>query len=1053
MFHISLLGEQVISDAAGTVRTRSSRSIALVAYLIVHADVPQTRHRIAALFWPDSADEQALTNLRRELHHLRGVLGDERSLVVTGRDLCWRDTPSCRVDVRVFEGERRVALAAAAAGDTASALVHAAASADSYRGEFLPGRYEEWLLDVRADLDRHCVEVLDLLGTTRARAGDLAGAVADGRRRIGLRPLEEVGYRRLIEWQGELGDRAGAVSTFHRCASVLERELGVEPDPATRASLDHLLARVGPALAPSPAERPAVGRPAPATRLVGRDAELRVLQGVWREAAAGRPRLALVRGDAGVGKSRLAAEMAELARLQGAVVAAAQCFGTSGRLALSAVADWLRAAAVRATMPSLEEVWRIEVERLVPNGRNRAEPDAGTGPMVEGWQRHRFFEGLARALAGAGRPTLLVLDNLQWSDQETRAFLTFALGLRPDTPVMVVATLRAADLDHEPGLQEWIAMIRATAMLREVAVHPLDGPDTVRLAVEISDRRLSAADRELLQATTGGFPLHVIEAARGGGADPDAGSLPIGDLGGVLSRRLDQVGVEARDVAGLAGAVGRDFTLDLLSEASDLDADSVVRAVDELWRARIIHEIDDGYDFSHDLLRDTAYARVSPPKRWLLHRRLAQALELLHADDPDAVSAQLAEQYAHGGRAARAVEYYGRAAAVAADRFAHAEAIRLHKEALAILRTWPESRDRSTRELAALEAMSAPLNARYGYASPELREVLEHTVEVAEALGRRDSTVTGLVGLWGSWFVRGDIAAGHRIASRALRLVDPGSTLSWQAHFAVGGSTVSLGRPAEGLEHLELSATHGGGPRLSIGSRPDVHGRAFAAHAHWLLGHDDEALAGAREAIALARTIDDAYNVALALAYGAVTHQMRGDTVELAETVDELRELCDRYSFAYYREWVLVLTGWQRGDEEGLELAHRGVANLTADGSFTRMPYWLSLVADVSAHLGHDEAARATLDAALVSAHSRGDLWWSPEVMRMRAAFDDGPAAITRLRSAAALASSQGSLALLRRCEDDLAARGVGVAAGVRPGPPTSDDREIAANVGRTVPS
>ena len=1052
MFHISLLGEQVISDAAGTVRTRSSRSIALVAYLVVHAGVPQTRHRIAALFWPDSADEQALTNLRRELHHLRSVLGAEPSLVVTAKDLCWRDTPSCRVDVRIFEGERDVALAATAAGDTTGALVHAAASADAYRGEFLPGRYDDWLLDVRADLERRCVEVLDLLGATRARAGDLAGAVADGRRRIRLRPLEEVGYRRLIEWQGELGDRAGAVSTFHRCASVLERELGVEPDPATRASLDDLLTRVGPAPAPGPAERPAVGRPALTTRLVGRDAELRVLQGVWGEAVAGRPRLALVRGDAGVGKSRLVAEVAELARLQGAVVAGAQCFGTSGRLALSAVADWLRAPTVRETMPSLAEVWRLEVERLVPTGRNRAEPDAGTGPMVEGWQRHRFFEGLARALVGAGRPTLLVLDNLQWSDQETRAFLTFALGLRPDTPVMVVATLRGADLDHEPGLEEWIAVMRATALLREVAVHPLDGPDTVRLAEEISDRPLSTADGDLLQATTGGFPLHVIEAARGG-ADPDAGPLPIGDLGGVLSRRLDQVGAEARDVGGLAAAVGRDFTLDLLSEASDLDADSVVRAVDELWRARIIHEIDDGYDFSHDLLRDTAYARVSPPKRWLLHRRVAQALELLHADDPDAVSAQLAEQYAHGGRAARAVEYYGRAAAVAAGRFAHVEAIRLHKEALAIVRTWPESRDRSVRELATLEAMSAPLNARYGYASPELREVLEHTVEVAEALGRRDSTVTGLVGLWGSWFVRGDIATGHRIASRALGLVEPGTTLSWQAHFAVGGSTVSLGRPAEGLEHLEPAATHGSGPPLSIGSRPDVHGRAFAAHAHWLLGHDDEALAGARDAIALARTIGDVYNVALALAYGALTHQLRGDSVELAETVDELTVLCERYGFAYYREWALILSGWQRGNADGLASARRGVENLTAAGSFTRMPYWLSLVADVSAHLGHDETARATLDAALVSARSRGDLWWSPEVMRMRAAFDDGPGAVTRLRSAAALASSQGSLALLRRCEDDLAARGVGVAAGVRPGPAAAGGRQIGANVGRTVPS
>ena len=171
-------------------------------------------------------------------------------------------------------------------------------------------------------------------------------------------------------------------------------------------------------------------------------------------------------------------------------------------------------------------------------------------------------------------------------------------------------------------------------------------------------------------------------------------------------------------MAGLAAAVGTDFTLDLLTEASDLDADIVVGAVDELWRRRIMREFRDGYDFSHDLLREAAYAQVSPPKRWLLHRRIAQGLELLHADDTDSVAAQLAEQYARGGRPERAVTYYRRAADVAAGMFAHAEAIRLHKAALSIVRNLPAGKDRDRRELGILEAMAAPLNARYGYSSP-----------------------------------------------------------------------------------------------------------------------------------------------------------------------------------------------------------------------------------------------------------------------------------------------------------------------------------------------
>ena len=205
--------------------------------------------------------------------------------------------------------------------------------------------------------------------------------------------------------------------------------------------------------------------------------------------------------------------------------------------------------------------------------------------------------------------------------------------------------------------------MRATGRLTELNLAPLEVADTALLAEAIRGRPLLDGDRDLLQAATGGFPLHVVEAMRtAGGQD---GALPAGDLEAVLRGRLDQASVAARELSGLAAAVGRDFPLDLLVEASDLDADSVVHAVDELWRLRIVHERGEGYDFTHDLLRTAAYERVSPPRRWLLHRRLAQGLELLHGEDTGPVSAQLAQQYARGGHPERAVAYYRRAAEVA----------------------------------------------------------------------------------------------------------------------------------------------------------------------------------------------------------------------------------------------------------------------------------------------------------------------------------------------------------------------------------------------------
>ncbi len=214
-----------------------------------------------------------------------------------------------------------------------------------------------------------------------------------------------------------------------------------------------------------------------------------------------------------------------MARLQGAVIATAQCFGTAGRLALAPVADWLRNDAVRSAVATLDPAFRAEVARLVPAS------GGGTSSRVtaDAWQRHRFLEGLARALIAVQRPLLLVLDNVQWCDQETLAFITFCLGLADDARLLVAATLRQDDLDEDPELAGWIVRMQATGLLTEVPLSPLEAADTARLAQAISGQPLPEARADLLHAATGGFPLYVIEAARGI-ADPGGTSLPVGDL-------------------------------------------------------------------------------------------------------------------------------------------------------------------------------------------------------------------------------------------------------------------------------------------------------------------------------------------------------------------------------------------------------------------------------------------------------------------------------------------------------------------------------------------
>jgi hypothetical protein len=280
--------------------------------------------------------------------------------------------------------------------------------------------------------------------------------------------------------------------------------------------------------------------------------------------------------------------------------------------------------------------------------------------------------------------------------------------------------------------------------------------------------------------------------------------------------------------------------------------------------------------------------------------------------------------------------------------------------------------------------------------------------------------------LGASQFVQGHIADAHRTAVRALGLVRPGSDLGGAAHFAAAGSAIGLGMPDQAVYHFDTAARLATDASLSVGTRPDIHGHAWSAHAHWLLGDDHLTLPSCEGAVAAARSIDHPYSLAVALAYAGITHQLVGDREALASATSELRHLCDRYGFAYYCEWALVLQGWLQEGSAGITLLELGIEHLRSEGSFARMPYWLSLLADRLGRGGQRQRARSILDAAAASAEARSDVWWLPEVQRQRAMYDDHEADVVPLLCAAAdLASRHGSVALLRRCQHDLAVRGV----------------------------
>ncbi len=145
-----------------------------------------------------------------------------------------------------------------------------------------------------------------------------------------------------------------------------------------------------------------------------------------------------------------------------------------------------------------------------------------------------------------------------------------------------------------------------------------------------------------------------------------------------IESRLAQLSEPARDLAGIAATIGREFTSDVLAYASEADEETLVRSLDELWRRRIVREQGaEAYDFSHDKIREVAYLALSPARRRHLHLRVAHALERLHAHDPGPVSGQLAMHYERAGATGQATTWYVCAAEVAQRLYANVETIRL----------------------------------------------------------------------------------------------------------------------------------------------------------------------------------------------------------------------------------------------------------------------------------------------------------------------------------------------------------------------------------------
>jgi DNA-binding SARP family transcriptional activator len=618
------------------------------AYLVAERDRPVPTEELAEAVWGGSLPptwRPALRGVVSKVRDFLGLLGLPGADALTSAAGCYRlvlpgDTA---VDVEQAEGQAEQARRALTAGRPAEAAA-AAARARAIAGRpLLPGHDGAWLQDRRAALHQVRVRSLELLVEAHLAAGQAAEAVGPAGDLVALEPFRDSAYRRLLAAHAAAGDRGEALRAYDRYRRVLAEELGVGPSPDLEAAYLELLHA-------EPAdEAPAgpLGGPAPGA-FVGRGPELRRLRDAWADARRGRCRTVLVAGEAGIGKTRLAAELAGLAEADGAVVLAGRCdqhLGVPylplreavGRHLATYPADRLRAV-LGPRAAQLVRFWPELAWRLpgLP-------APAPAGPDADPYLLFEALTGLLEAVAVAD-PLLLVVDDLHGADEAS--LLLLRRLARTGRPARLLTVLTYRDDDRAPRASLTAALgdlVRAPGA-ELLTLEGLGDGEVAALAAAATARPPgpgAAALAHVLRERTAGNPFlvgellrHLVEtgALDGGDVTAVAAGPAVDDVPEsvrwVVGQRLGRLGGPVEHVLGAAAVIGYHADLALLGRVAGLGHDSLLSALDTAVAARLLEERPGGgYAFHHPIVRDLLYRRLPAGERARAHRRVAEALE------------------------------------------------------------------------------------------------------------------------------------------------------------------------------------------------------------------------------------------------------------------------------------------------------------------------------------------------------------------------------------------------------------------------------------------
>jgi predicted ATPase/DNA-binding winged helix-turn-helix (wHTH) protein len=785
---------------------------------------------------------------------------------------------------------------------------------------------------------------------------------------------------------------------------------------------------------PARLERPRRALAATASRprlFVGREAELAHLAQWWTLVQQGQRQMGMIVGEPGIGKTALVdAFVAQVSTSEDVWVGHGQCIDHYGAgeaylsvlEALGRLCRGPEGAPLVAVLRQHAPSWLVHLPALLaPADRELLEH------LASGVTPARMLRELAEALEvlTAERSLVLILEDLHWSDRATLEWLTYVVRRRDPARLLLLGTYRPVDvMVHASALRAMVAELRHHPQYAELVLDSLSEAATaVYLRQRCGAQPIPPGLPQLLHQRTGGNPLFLVamvdELVRQGlletAGDAGRSQEALAGLSEVIPTSLrqyieqhleqlseaDQALLEAASVAGSTFAVAA-VAAGVAQAPEPLEARLTALARQGRFiRASGTETWPDGtvtacYQFLHALYHEVVYARVSAGHRVRLHQQIGARKEVGYGAQARQIAAELAVHFARGRDAWRAVHYLQYAGENALRRSAYQEAITHLTTGLEVLTTLPETHERSQQELAVQMTLGTALRATKGGGAPEVERLYTRAHELCERVGKPRQLFRVLWGLWRVSTLRGEgqtaRALGEQLLSLAQRLQD--ADLLLEGYHSLWATLLFSGELIASRAHLEQGMRlydpqrHHTYTALYSEHDPGVCCRMLAAQSLWLLGYPDQAVASSQAGLALAQQLAHPLSLSFALFWAAVLCHLRREATLTQAHAEAAMTIATDQEFPQYFAQAMPLRGWAlaaRGHgEEGRAQLQQGLAAYQATVATAHRPYYLALLAEVSAKVGQTTEGLEVLAEALATLAKSSARWWEAELYRLR---------------------------------------------------------------------